>query len=230
MKLSIIIPCFNESKTIEKLLSNVLSVNFIEKEIIIVDDFSTDGTKEILEKIVSRNNSFQLYKHQKNLGKGAAIKTGLKYCQGDYILIQDADLEYNPLDIKSLLNPIKNHNADVVYGSRFKGSGESRVLFFWHTLGNKFLTFISNFFTNLNLTDMECCYKIFRASIIKDLILKEDRFGFEPEVTAKISKLDLVIYEVGVNYYGRTYKNGKKITWKDGFRAIYCIIRYNLFN
>ena len=229
MKISIIIPCYNEYKTINSILDKVTNLSDFKKEIIIVDDFSTDGTKEVLQKI-KISNEIKTFFNEKNYGKGFCIRKGIEESTGDIIMIQDADLEYDPSDIPKLINPIKNGNADVVYGSRFIGSAEKRVLFYWHSLGNKFLTTLSNMFSNLNLTDMECCYKAFKSEIIRDINLKENRFGFEPEVTAKISKKDIKIYEVGIKYFGRKYSEGKKITWIDGFRAIYCIIFYSLFN
>lgn len=228
MKLSIIIPCFNEIQTIEKIVHNINEVYKNEKEIIIIDDFSTDGSREKL-----KENNFIKVDHiifnEKNYGKGYSLRQGIKKATGDVIIIQDADLEYDPEDYHKLLRPILKNSADVVYGSRFAGSEEKRVLFFWHRLGNAFLTFLSNAFTNLNLTDMECCYKLFKSSILKSIELKENRFGFEPEITAKISKLNIKIYEVGVQYHGRKYSEGKKITWRDGFAAIYCIFKYNIF-
>ena len=220
MKLSIIIPCYNEQKTISFILDKVRNLKDYDKEIIVVDDCSTDGTKEILKKLENSIEIKILY-NDKNRGKGYCIKKGIDSSTGSVLIIQDADLEYDPNDIPKLINPIKNGNADVVYGSRFAGSEEKRVLFYWHSLGNKFLTTLSNMFTNLNLTDMECCYKAFKSKIIKDINLKENRFGFEPEITAKISKKDIQIYEVGIKYFGRKYSEGKKITWVDGFRAIY---------
>ena len=229
MKLSIIIPCYNEQKTISVILDKVRNLKNYDKEIIIVDDCSTDGTKEILKKLENSIEIKILY-NDKNRGKGYCIKKGIDSSTGSVLIIQDADLEYDPSDIPKLINPIKNGNADVVYGSRFAGSEEKRVLFYWHSLGNKFLTTLSNMFTNLNLTDMECCYKAFKSKIIKDINLKEKRFGFEPEITAKISKKDIQIYEVGIKYFGRKYSEGKKITWVDGFRAIYCIIFYSFFD
>lgn len=229
MKLSIIIPCYNEQKTISVILDKVRNLKDYDKEIIVVDDCSTDGTKEILKKLENSTEIKILY-NDKNRGKGYCIKKGIDSSTGSVLIIQDADLEYDPNDIPKLINPIKNGNADVVYGSRFAGSEEKRVLFYWHSLGNKFLTTLSNMFTNLNLTDMECCYKAFKSKIIKDINLKENRFGFEPEITAKISKKDIQIYEVGIKYFGRKYSEGKKITWVDGFRAIYCIIFYSFFN
>tara|TARA_Y100000389_G_C17388872_1_gene478675 strand:- start:182 stop:871 length:690 start_codon:yes stop_codon:yes gene_type:complete len=229
MKLSIIIPCYNEQKTISFILDKVRNLKDYDKEIIVVDDCSTDGTKEILKKLENSIEIKILY-NDKNRGKGYCIKKGIDSSTGSVLIIQDADLEYDPNDIPKLINPIKNGNADVVYGSRFAGSEEKRVLFYWHSLGNKFLTTLSNMFTNLNLTDMECCYKAFKSKIIKDINLKENRFGFEPEITAKISKKDIQIYEVGIKYFGRKYSEGKKITWVDGFRAIYCIIFYSFFD
>ena len=228
MKVSIIIPCFNEKNTVEALLDNVNQDSFFDKEIIIIDDFSTDGTREILKKINDKYTKLIL--NESNSGKGYCIQRGIKEANGDIILIQDADLEYSPTDYKKLIDPITNGDADVVFGSRFVGSQQTRVLYFWHTVGNKFLTILSNMFTNLNLTDMECCYKVFKKDVIYKIRLKENRFGFEPEVTAKLSKMNIKIYEVGVKYFGRKYSEGKKISWKDGFAAIYHIIRYNLFN
>jgi glycosyltransferase involved in cell wall biosynthesis len=235
-KISIIVPAFNEESTIsiiaDKLL-NLYLVNNIKKEIIIVNDCSTDNTEHLIQNIIKSNPTAEIkyIKHEKNAGKGAAIHSGIKNATGDYLIIQDADLEYDPSEINKLLKPVLDGYADVVYGSRFIGGAPHRILFFWHTIGNKFLTFLSNFFTNLNLTDMETCYKLFKTSIIKTISLQEKRFGFEPEITSKIAKIKGIrIYEVGISYYGRTYLEGKKINWKDGFKAIYCIIRYNLFN
>ncbi len=233
-KISIIIPAYNEESTISIIvdkLINLVLVDTILKEIIIVNDCSTDNTDKIVENIMAKQQNIEIVyiKHEKNLGKGAAIHSGIKNATGDYLMIQDADLEYDPAEINKLLKPIIDGHADVVYGSRFIGGSAHRILFFWHTIGNKFLTFLSNFFTNLNLTDMETCYKLFKTSIIKNIPLKEKRFGFEPEITSKIAKIKCIrIYEVGISYYGRTYLEGKKINWKDGFKAIYCIIRYNL--
>lgn len=234
--LSIVIPAYNEAKTIHLILDKVLAVNLIGgfgKEIIIVDDCSTDGTYERLLEYKAEKNASEIsvFKHEVNKGKGAALHTGFAKSKGDYIVIQDADLEYDPVEFNDLLEPVLKADADVVYGTRFYGGKPHRILFFWHTIGNKFLTFISNLFTNLNLTDMETCYKLFRSEILKNLNLKENRFGFEPEVTAKVAKIpEIKIYEVGISYYGRTYEEGKKISWKDGVRAIYAIIKYNIFS
>ena len=229
MKLSVIIPCYNESKTINKIIDKVISNSKYSMEIIVIDDFSTDGTREILETI-NKDKISKLILNEKNYGKGYCLKKGIKESSGEVIIIQDADLEYDPSDFSKLIEPIKNGYADVVYGSRFVGSEEKRVLFYWHSLGNQILTNLSNMFSNLNLTDMECCYKAFKSEIIKNIDLKENRFGFEPEITAKIAKKNIRIYEVGVKYHGRNYSQGKKITWKDGFSALRCIFIYNLFS
>lgn len=229
MNVSIIIPCFNEEKTISEIIHSVKKNINDNDEIIVIDDYSTDKTRDILEGDL-KNKINNLILNEKNFGKGYSIRKGIEKSKGDIILIQDADLEYSPTDYKILTDPIKNGYADVVFGSRFIGSQQKRVLYFWHTVGNKFLTILSNMFTNLNLTDMECCYKVFKKDVIKKLVLKENRFGIEPEITAKISKQDIKIYEVGVKYFGRKYNEGKKISWKDGFAAIKCIIIYNLFN
>ena len=229
MKLSIIIPCFNEKSTINEIIDRVLNFSSYQKEIIVIDDYSTDGTRDIL-KSIEKSKIQKLILNEKNYGKGYSLRKGIREASGDILIIQDADLEYDPNDYDKMINPIKNGIADVVYGSRFIGSNEKRVLFYWHSLGNKFLTTLSNMFTDLNLTDMECCYKAFKTDIIKNIKLKENRFGFEPEITAKISKKNLRIYEVGIKYFGRKYSEGKKITWKDGFRAIYCIVFYSIFD
>ncbi len=227
MKISIVIPCYNESSTISKIIEKVKNEKNYDKEIIVIDDFSTDGTREILKNDISEKID-ELIFNDRNFGKGYSVRQGIKRARGDIILIQDADLEYDPSDYSKLIEPIKKDYADVVYGSRFVGSEEKRVLFFWHSIGNYFLTTLSNMFSNLNLTDMENCYKVFKSEIIKNIELKENRFGFEPEVTAKIAKKNCRIYEVGVKYYGRTYDQGKKIGWKDGVSAIRCIFKYNL--
>jgi glycosyltransferase involved in cell wall biosynthesis len=214
-------------------IKSVQLIQNIEKEVIIVNDCSTDDTEEAVQRYISNNPdlNIQYYKHEKNQGKGAALHTGIAKATGDYVVIQDADLEYDPHEYNILLQPVVDGHADVVYGSRFMGGNPHRILFFWHTIGNKFLTFLSNMFTNLNLTDMETCYKLFRRDIIQNIRLKEKRFGFEPEVTAKVARVPGVrIYEVGISYYGRTYEEGKKINWKDGFRAIYCILKYNIWD
>ena len=234
--LSILIPAYNEAKTIHLILNKVLSVELIDnikKEIIIVNDCSADTTKEKIEEYISLHQDVDIRLHNQtiNQGKGAAIHKGIELAQGDYLIVQDADLEYDPAEYNTLLKPIVNGFADVVYGSRFMGGKPHRILFFWHTIGNRFLTFLSNIFTNLNLTDMETCYKLFRTELIKQVYFKENRFGFEPEVTTKISRFKGIrIYEVGISYYGRTYEEGKKIGPKDGFRAIWCILKYNIFD
>lgn len=234
--LSIVIPVYNEENTITEILDSIKQVQLydgIEKEIILVNDASSDKTDDVIKSYIKDNPSLGItYEtHKVNMGKGAALHTGIAKATGDFTIIQDADLEYDPNEYSSLLKPITNGHADVVYGSRFKGSNPHRILFFWHSIGNGVLTFFSNMFTNLNLTDMETCYKVFKSDIIKSLQLKEKRFGFEPEVTAKVSRIPNVkIYEVGISYYGRSYEEGKKINWKDGVRAIYCIIKYNIFS
>jgi len=227
MKLSIIIPVFNEKNTIELLLDAVNSSPVEDKDIIVVDDFSSDGTREILPRIKQKYHTLVL--HEKNMGKGAAIRSGLEHINGDIVVIQDADLEYDPSEYPKLLKPILDGKADAVYGTRFQGGGPHRVVYFWHMVGNKFLTTLSNIFTNINLTDMETCFKMFKREVIKKITIEENRFGFEPEITAKIAKQKISIYEVPISYYGRTYEEGKKINWKDGVKAIYSIFKYNLF-
>ena len=234
--LSIIIPAYNEGKTIHLILDKVKKVQLMgdfSKEVIIVNDCSTDDTEESILRYIQNNPELnsRLISHEVNKGKGAALHTGIKNATGQYTVIQDADLEYDPEEFNILLKPVIDGHADVVFGSRFLGGNAHRILFFWHTIGNRFLTFTSNMFTNLNLSDMETCYKIFRTSMLQQLDLREKRFGFEPEVTAKISRVpDVRIYEVGISYYGRTFSEGKKIGWKDGFRALFCILKYNIFS
>ncbi len=225
MKISVILPCFNELTTIEPILRKINDSPLENKEIIVVDDCSTDGTRDLLKGPLS-NMTDRIVFHDRNQGKGAALRTGMAVATGDVIIIQDADLEYDPAEYPKLIQPILDDKADVVYGSRFMGEGPHRVLYFWHYVGNKFLTLCSNMITNLNLTDMETCYKVFRREIIDQINIEENRFGFEPEMTAKIAKLDCRIYEVGISYAGRTYGEGKKIGWRDGFRALWCILKY----
>lgn len=234
-KLSIIIPAYNEGATIHLILDKIKEVDLgtINKELIIVNDASSDNTIDKIKEYQARNPELDilLFEQSKNMGKGAALHRGIKEATGEYLVIQDADLEYDPQEYHLLLKPILNGAADAVYGSRFMGGNPHRILFFWHSIGNRFLTFLSNMFTNLNLTDMETCYKMIRTSTAQSLSLKENRFGFEPELTAKLSRVEGIrIYEVGISYYGRTYEEGKKIGWKDGFRAIYCILKYNIFS
>lgn len=235
-KLSVVVPVYNEERTISTLLSKLSAVTLnwqLQKEIVIVNDCSTDNSKGKIMDFIDEHPEVDIIyeEHQSNQGKGGALHTGIKKATGAYIIIQDADLEYDPAEFNDLLRPIMQGHADVVFGSRFMGANPHRVLFFWHSIGNKLLTFLSNAFTNLNLTDMETCYKLFKSPILKQLDLKEKRFGFEPEVTAKVARIkNIRIYEVGISYYGRTYQEGKKINWRDGFWAIYCILRYNLFS
>lgn len=234
--LSIIIPAYNEENTIQSILDKISEVDLvqnIQKEIVIVNDASSDKTEEKIKAYIENHSEMNIayYAHDNNQGKGAALRTGIQKATGDFVIVQDADLEYDPHEFNILLQPILDDFADVVYGSRFIGGKPHRILFFWHSIGNKWLTFLSNAFTNLNLTDMETCYKLWRSEIIQSVKIKENRFGFEPEVTAKVSRLKGVrIYEVGISYYGRTYEEGKKINWKDGFRAIYCILKYNIWS
>jgi len=237
--LSILIPAYNEEKTIQRILDKVRDVELVgnfSKQLVIVDDCSTDNTEKIIQEYVARfpDSDISFFKHDVNRGKGAALHTGIENATGDYIVIQDADLEYDPQELNLLLKPVVDGFADVVYGSRFMGGRPHRILFFWHTIGNRFLTMLSNALTDMNLTDMETCYKLIKADLLKSMRLEESRFGFEPEVTAKIArraqKENIRIYEVGISYYGRTYAEGKKIHWKDGFHAIFCIFKYNLFS
>ena len=228
MKLSIVIPCYNELKTIETIITAVKKLHYDNKEIILIDDFSNDGTRELIKKNIETKVDKVIY-HNKNIGKGATIRSGIKAATGDIVVIQDADLEYDPEEILKLIEPILNGKADVVYGSRFVGATPHRVLYFWHLIANKLLTTLSNMFTNITLTDMETCYKAFKREIIQSITIEENRFGFEPEITAKVAKMNCRIYEVGISYYGRTYEEGKKIGWKDAISALRCIIKYNLF-
>jgi glycosyltransferase involved in cell wall biosynthesis len=231
IKLSVVIPCYNEAKTLEKCVKRVLKISseFLNLEIILIDDGSTDGSLSIARDLANEDARIMVIQHDKNRGKGAALRTGFQKATGDFIAIQDADLEYNPIDLVRLLDPLLSNEADVVFGSRFLPHGPHRVLYFWHSLGNRFLTLISNMFTNLNLTDIEVCYKVFRREVLQRINLKEERFGFEPEITAKVARMGCRIYEVGISYHGRTYQEGKKIGWKDGIRATWCILKYNLW-
>lgn len=227
MKLTVVIPCYNEATTIEKVIDAVLRAPFPDKEIIVVDDFSTDGTREILRERIAPRIAKMIY-HPFNQGKGAALRSAIREATGEIVIIQDADLEYDPEEYPKVIQPILENKADVVYGSRFIGSAPHRVVYFWHRVGNGILTLLSNMFTNLNLTDMETCYKAFRREVIQSISIEENRFGFEPEITAKMARKGVRIYEVGISYYGRTYEEGKKINWKDGLRALYCIVKYNV--
>lgn len=234
-KLSVIIPAFNEQATLNRLLQRVYEADIgnLNKEVVVIDDASTDGTYGVLQAFLQAHPDLEMQslQHEANMGKGAALRTGISAATGDYIVVQDADLEYDPSELKLLLKPILEGFADVVYGSRFMGGKPHRILFFWHSIGNRLLTFLSNMFTNLNLTDMETCYKMWKSDIIQSITLRENRFGFEPEVTAKVSRIPNVrIYEIGISYYGRSYQEGKKINWKDGFKAIYCILKYNIWS
>ncbi len=227
MKLSIVIPCYNEAKTIEEIIAAVRASPIQDKEIIVVDDYSTDGTREVLKEKIAPLVSKVVY-HEVNKGKGAALRTGFAEATGDVVVVQDADLEYDPNEYVTLIDPIQKNRADVVFGSRFMGGQPHRVVYFWHMVGNRFLTLLSNMFTNLNLTDMETCYKMFRREVLKTISIEEPRFGFEPEITAKVARGGWRIYEVGISYYGRTYAEGKKIGWRDGVRAIVAIVKYNV--
>jgi glycosyltransferase involved in cell wall biosynthesis len=229
MKLSVVIPCYNEQATIELIVAAVRGSPYPSKEIIVIDDCSTDGSREKLEQLKARGWIDRLIHHEVNQGKGASLGTGFRHATGDIVIVQDADLEYDPQEYPKLVKPILDGKADVVFGSRFMGDEAHRVLYFWHRVGNGFLTLLSNMLTNLNLTDMETCFKAFKREVIQGIEIEEKRFGFEPEITAKIAKKGCSVYEVGISYYGRTYEEGKKIGWRDGMRAIYCILKYNLF-
>ncbi len=228
MKLSIVIPCYNEKNTIQDIVNAVKAAPVTDKEIVIVDDYSTDGTRDVLREQIAPQVDRIIY-HEVNQGKGAALRTGFRHVTGDVVVVQDADMEYDPQEYSLLMDPIEKGRADVVFGSRFMGGAPHRVVYFWHMMGNRFLTLLSNMFTNVNLTDMETCYKMFRREVIQSIVIEEDRFGFEPEITAKVAARGCRIYEVGISYYGRTYAEGKKIGWRDGFRAIYAILKYNLW-
>jgi len=229
MKLSIIIPVYNEVSSLEEIVSRVQATPIADKEIILVDDFSTDGTRDLIDRKL-RDKVAQVIFQPRNFGKGYALKTGFQHATGDIVIVQDADLEYDPNEYAGLIEPIVQGKADVVYGSRFMGGGPHRVVYFWHYVGNRFLTLLSNMFTNINLTDMETCYKVFRRDLIQSIPIQENRFGFEPEITAKLARRRVRIFEIGISYYGRTYDEGKKIGWKDGVKAIWCIVKYNVFS
>jgi glycosyltransferase involved in cell wall biosynthesis len=228
VKLSIVIPVYNELSTIEEIIQRVREAPVADKEIIVIDDYSTDGTRELLKERLHQQVDKVVYQPQ-NFGKGFALKAGFKEATGDVVIVQDADLEYDPTQYPALMDPIVKDRADVVYGSRFMGGGPHRVVYFWHFVGNKLLTLVSNMFTNINLTDMETCYKLFRREIIQSIDIQEPRFGFEPEITAKVARKNVRIFEMGITYYGRTYAEGKKIGWRDGMRAIWCVLKYNLW-
>jgi glycosyltransferase involved in cell wall biosynthesis len=231
VKLSVVIPCFNEERTLRRCIDRVigLSAEDLEIEIIVVDDCSNDQSYSIARDLASHHSEIRVVRHDRNQGKGAALRTGFRQASGEFVAVQDADLEYNPADLKASLEPLRDGRADVVFGSRFRGAGVNRVLYFWHYMGNLFLTFVSNMFSDLNLTDMEACHKVFRRDIIQSIVIDEDRFGFEPEIVAKVARRNLRVYEAPISYDGRTYEEGKKITWKDGVRALYCIFRYNSY-
>ena len=227
MQLSVVIPVYNEAATIREIVARVQAAD-VSKELILVDDCSTDGSREALAEIAAEAANVKVFFHERNCGKGRALRTGFDHAEGDFVIVQDADLEYDPQDYLKLLPPLLSDKADVVFGSRFLTTEQHRVLYFWHEMGNRFLTLLSNMATNLNLTDMETCYKVFRRELIQSIVLEEDRFGFEPEITAKIAKAGARVYEVGISYHGRTYEEGKKIGAKDGFRALWCIVKYRL--
>ena len=228
MKLTVVIPVYNEVRTVREIVNRVLSVQPDDKELVIVDDYSTDGTRDVLKQLEAEHANVRVFFHERNYGKGRALRTGFEHAHGDYVIVQDADLEYDPADYEQLLRPLDRGVADAVFGSRFLSTQEHRVLYFWHSIGNRVLTLLSNMATDLNLTDMETCYKVFRRDLIQAIPLEEDRFGFEPEITAKVAKARARVYEVGIAYYGRTYEEGKKIGMKDGFRALWCIVKFRL--